>query len=107
MTERNHDVWKNDGDFGSAVCECLSGWGLDMIRDDEMHDLYDLWLAGRRTTPDRDSIIEECAKVCEAWSASIDTGKKRNRVVGAAMQGALTCAEAIRQTKTAPNGEKS
>ena len=65
------------------------------------------WQAARRATPDRDSIVEECAKVCEEFSADIDTGpKKRNRVIQAAMQGALSCAEAIRQTKTAPNGEK-
>jgi hypothetical protein len=40
--------------------------------------------------------FEEAAKICEKWAASIDTGKKRNRVVAAAMQGALTCASEIR-----------
>jgi hypothetical protein len=40
--------------------------------------------------------FEEAAKICEKWAASIDTGKKRNRVVAAAMQGALTCANEIR-----------
>ena len=65
------------------------------------------WQASRRTTPDRDSIIEECAEVCEELSAGFsEPGKHRTRMVAAAMQGALTCAYAIRQTKTAPNGEK-
>ena len=61
----------------------------------------------RRTTPDREAIIEECAKVCEELSAGFsEPGKHRTRMVAAAMQGALTCAYAIRQTKTVPNGEK-
>ncbi|MEB2544322.1 hypothetical protein [Burkholderia cenocepacia] len=64
------------------------------------------YVAARRTTPDREAIIEECAKVCEAWSASIDTGPRRNRVVAAAMQGALTCAFEIRALKTAPTSDK-
>ncbi|ARK42599.1 hypothetical protein [Burkholderia pseudomallei] len=74
--------------------------------EEEVEFLRNALDEARRTTPDREAIIEECAKACEVWSASIDTGKKRNRVVAAAMQGALTCAEAIRQMKTAPNGEK-
>jgi hypothetical protein len=67
---------------------------------------WEVWQAARRTTPDREAIIEECAKVCEAWSASIDTGKKRNRVVAAAMQGALSCAFEIRALKTAPTSDQ-
>ena len=42
--------------------------------------------------------FERCAQICEKWAQSIDTGKKRNRVVAAAIQGALTCAAAIRAT---------
>lgn len=41
--------------------------------------------------------VEQCARICEKWSESIDTGIKRNRVVAAAMQGALTCASEIRK----------
>lgn len=44
----------------------------------------------------RREALEEAAKLCEEWSAGIDTGKSRNRVVAAAMQGALTCAVVIR-----------
>ncbi|KWN80818.1 hypothetical protein WM24_23560 [Burkholderia ubonensis] len=44
---RDHDVWKNDGDFIEALVTCLGSWGLDMMTDDNTHDLYDLWLAAR------------------------------------------------------------
>lgn len=74
--------------------------------DVEIEYLRDALEAARRATPDREAIIEECAKVCEAWSESIDTGNKRNRVVAAAMQGALSCAFEIRALKTAPTSEE-
>ncbi|MDR9240768.1 hypothetical protein [Burkholderia multivorans] len=54
--------------------------------------------AARRTTPDRESIIEECAKVC-------DDHAKTSYLTEAA-----TCARKIRALKTAPTsdqGEKS
>jgi hypothetical protein len=51
----------------------------------------------------REQALEEAAKVCEEWSASIDTGPRRNRVVTAAMQGALTCAFGIRTVATGAN----
>ncbi|MBR8362128.1 hypothetical protein KDW55_02195 [Burkholderia sp. AU19243] len=63
--------------------------------------------AARRTTPDREAIIEECAKVCEELSAGFsEPGKRRTRMTAAAMQGALTCAYAIRALKTAPTSDK-
>ncbi|CAJ3453924.1 Uncharacterised protein [Burkholderia pseudomallei] len=48
LSERDHAVWKGCDDFMLALCECLDGWGLDMMTDDNIHDLYDLWNAGRR-----------------------------------------------------------
>lgn len=71
MDERDHSVWKNDDDFMSSLCECLSDWGLDMIRDNEMHDLYDLWCAARRTTPDR-----------EAWQPIETAPKDGTQILG-------------------------
>ncbi|MDN7489454.1 hypothetical protein QZM35_17235 [Burkholderia sp. AU45274] len=47
-----------------------------------------------RTTPDRDSIIEECAKVCEEHAKT------------SYLTEAVTCARKIRALKTDPNGEK-
>jgi hypothetical protein len=65
---------------------------------DEANAMWGIWQAARRTTPDREAIIEECAKVCE------DVASRRSVVemsIGAAM-----CAGRIRELKTAPNGEK-
>ncbi|RQS39742.1 hypothetical protein DIE01_16120 [Burkholderia sp. Bp8990] len=71
----------------------------DMVRG----NLQDVLDAGRRTTPDREAIIEECAKVCEELSEGFSApGKRRTRVIAAAMQGALTSAHAIRTLKTRP-----
>ena len=68
---------------------------------------WEVWQAARRTTPDREAIIEECAKVCEELSAGFsEPGKRRTRMTAAAMQGALTCAYAIRALKTAPTSDK-
>lgn len=50
----------------------------------------------------RAEVLEEAATICKQWAAEIDTGKKRNRVVAAAMQGALTCAELIGAFKDKP-----
>ncbi|HDR8974003.1 hypothetical protein [Burkholderia vietnamiensis] len=49
--------------------------------------------AARRTTPDREAIIEECAKVCD------------DRIMGDQSEGdfeSKRCAEAIRSLKTSP-----
>lgn len=46
-------------------------------------------------------VIEQCAKVCEEVSSDIDAKNKRNRVIAAAMTGALTCAAEIRALKSA------
>ena len=100
MCGSDANVTGNGRDYWVECESCLASSNYHENRD----MVITLW--NRRTLPDREAIIEECAKACEAWSASIDTGKKRNRVVAAAMQGALTCAEAIRQMKTAPNGKK-
>lgn len=70
-------------------------------------DLRDAILTARRTTPDREAIIEECAKVCEELSAGFsEPGKRRTRMTAAAMQGALTCAYAIRALNAAPTSDK-
>ncbi|MBR8147033.1 hypothetical protein [Burkholderia vietnamiensis] len=54
--------------------------------------MWDGFVAARRTTPDREAIIEECAKVCD------------DRIMGDQSEGdfeAKRCAEAIRALKTA------
>ncbi|MDR8920498.1 hypothetical protein [Burkholderia multivorans] len=64
----------------------------------EIQMMWAGWQAARRTTPDRDAIIEECAKVC-------DDHAKTSYLMEAA-----ACARKIRALKTAPTsdqGEKS
>ncbi|WP_175992297.1 Lar family restriction alleviation protein [Burkholderia vietnamiensis] len=58
---------------------------------DDEDDAIDAW--NRRTTPDREAIIEECAKVCD------------DRIMGDQSERdfeSKRCAEAIRALKTAP-----
>ncbi|WP_146123937.1 hypothetical protein [Burkholderia multivorans] len=80
------------------------------------------YVAARRTTPDRESIIEECAKVCDEYAADRFalfkgrkpyTGREPGRAdpyYDGASDGADRCAQLIRELKTAPTsdqGEKS
>lgn len=57
----------------------------------------DVLQAVRRTTPDREAIIEECAGVCDGRYMGLDNPEDLE---------ALRCARDIRALKTAPNGEK-
>lgn len=66
-------------DIDEYLTEALT---LEFVRD--------VLKAARRTTPDRESIIEECAKVC-------DDHAKTSYLTEAA-----TCARKIRALKTAP-----
>lgn len=69
-------------DIDSYLTEALT---LEFVRD--------VLKAARRTTPNREAIIEECAKVCD------------DRIMGDQSEGdfeAKRCAEAIRALKTAP-----
>ncbi|MCA8237694.1 hypothetical protein [Burkholderia cenocepacia] len=80
--------------------------------------MWEVWQAGRRTTPDREAIIEECAKVCDEYS--IDrfalfkgrkpyTGREPGRAdpyYDGASDGADRCAQLIRELKTAPTSDK-
>ncbi|EGD06625.1 hypothetical protein B1M_00565 [Burkholderia sp. TJI49] len=50
--------------------------------------------AGRRTTPDRDAIIEECARACERVA--------EGRSVVEMNVGAKLCADAVRALKATP-----
>lgn len=52
------------------------------------------WCAARRTTPDRDAIIEECARACERVA--------EGRSVVEMNVGAKLCADAVRALKTTP-----
>lgn len=75
---------------------------------------FEGWVAARRTTPDRDAIIEECAKVCDEYAAdqwslykgrAPYTGSEPGRAdpdVQGRSDGADVCAERIRSLKTAP-----
>ncbi|HDR8989785.1 TPA: hypothetical protein QDA93_002392 [Burkholderia vietnamiensis] len=74
--------------------------------------MWDGFVAARRTTPDREAIIEECAKVCDEYA--IDrfalfkgrkpyTGRERGRAdpyYDGASDGADRCAQLIRELKT-------
>ncbi|WP_261547354.1 hypothetical protein [Burkholderia multivorans] len=70
------------------------------------------YVAGRRTTPTRDAIIEECAKVCDEYAAdqwslykgrAPYTGSEPGRAdpdVQGRSDGADVCAARIRELKT-------
>lgn len=77
-----------------------------------------VWQASRRTTPDRDAIIDECAKVCDEYAAdqwSLYKGRapyngsepgRADPDVQGRSDGADVCAERIRALKTAPTSDK-
>ncbi|CAJ3499260.1 Uncharacterised protein [Burkholderia pseudomallei] len=76
------------------------------------------WQAARRTTPDREAIIEECAKVCDEdaddkWNLYKGqhpyTGRESGRAdpyVEGRADGASVCADRIRALKTVPTSDK-
>lgn len=80
----------------------------------DIRDAIEAALAARRTMPDREAIIEECAKVCDEYA--IDrfalfkgrkpyTGRESGRAdpyYDGASDGADRCAQLIRELKTAP-----
>ncbi|WP_261534747.1 hypothetical protein [Burkholderia multivorans] len=72
-------------DIDEYLTEALT---LEFVRD--------VLKADRRTTPDRDAIIEECAKVCDASAA------RRWYAEDKASEGCEFCAEEIRALKTTP-----
>ncbi|MCA8481028.1 hypothetical protein LGN35_24155 [Burkholderia multivorans] len=91
--------------------------------NDDINVLWAIWKEARRTTPDRDAIIEECAKVCEmerdalrkneaVWDANPNLRPDEDYVSeweASACRGEEYAA-AIRALKTAPTsdqGEKS
>ncbi|HIE4430026.1 TPA: hypothetical protein ACXM9H_000997 [Burkholderia multivorans] len=55
---------------------------------------WETWQAARCTTPDRDAIIEECARACERVA--------EGRSVVEMNVGAKLCADAVRALKTTP-----
>lgn len=90
-------------DIDSYLTETLT---LEFVRD--------VLKAARRTTPDREAILEECAKVCDEYAADqwslykgrapyngSETGRADPDVQGRS-DGADVCAERIRSLKTAP-----
>jgi hypothetical protein len=67
-------------------------------------DMFAAWQAGLRTTPDREAIIEECAKVMESRAEEIEaTGSHLSLTMGRIYRDE---AMNIRKLKTAPNSEK-
>lgn len=90
--------------------------GLVSARSDA--DMQLAWQAARRTTPDREAIIEECAKVCEDYAAdqwrlykgrAPYTGDELGRAdpeVQGRSNGGDVCATRIRELKTAPTSDK-
>ncbi|MBR8123269.1 hypothetical protein KDW39_08915 [Burkholderia multivorans] len=80
---------------------------------------WETWQAARCTTPDRDAIIEECAKVCDEYAAdqwslykgrAPYTGSEPGRAdpdVQGRSDGADVCASRIRELKAAPTAASS
>lgn len=58
------------------------------------------YVAARRTTPDREAIIEECAEICDAAASRHWYAEDK------ASEGCDFCAEEIRNLKTAPTRDK-
>ncbi|MCA8249832.1 hypothetical protein LGN12_21985 [Burkholderia multivorans] len=95
-------------DIDEYLTEALT---LEFVRD--------VLKADRRTTPDRDAIIEECAKVCDEYAAdqwslykgrAPYTGSEPSRAdsdVQGRSDGADVCASRIRELKTAPTAASS
>ncbi|PRH46395.1 hypothetical protein [Burkholderia multivorans] len=87
--------------------------------NDDINVLWALWQAARRTTPDRDAVIEECAKVCDEYAAdqwslykgrAPYTGSEPGRAdpdVQGRSDGADVCASRIRELKAAPTAALS
>ncbi|KVQ78508.1 hypothetical protein WK07_16735 [Burkholderia multivorans] len=67
--------------------------------NDDINVLWAIWKEARRTTPDRDAIIEECAQA--ASNARLDLIWKGERLMEAKEVG-YVCAAAIRDLKTTP-----
>ncbi|MDN8081218.1 hypothetical protein QZN30_17785 [Burkholderia multivorans] len=65
---------------------------------------FEGWVAARRTTPDREAIIEECAKVMDDRAAEIEANDNLTSMTMGRIYRAE--AERIRALKAAPNGEK-
>ncbi|HDR9087326.1 TPA: Lar family restriction alleviation protein [Burkholderia vietnamiensis] len=74
-----------------VTCRECKAFGPDAESDETAIALWN-----RRTTPDREAIIEECAKVCDEITRHHYPPQKISGF----------CASAIRAQKTAPNGEK-
>lgn len=67
--------------------------------------------AARRTTPDREAIIEECAKVCDQLDSDLQEEARRflpngNSELFHESIGAWACGKEIRKLKTAPTSDK-
>ncbi|HIE4837493.1 TPA: hypothetical protein ACXND4_000160 [Burkholderia multivorans] len=95
-------------DIDEYLTEALT---LEFVRD--------VLKAARRTTPDRDAIIEECAKVCDEYAAdqwslykgrAPYTGSEPGRAdpdVQGRSDGADVCAARIRELKTTQTAASS
>ena len=62
-----------------------------------IEDIWSGWQAARRTATDRDAIIEQCARVCDARYMGDNNREDME---------ARRCAQAIRALKITANGEK-
>ncbi|MDN8078332.1 hypothetical protein [Burkholderia multivorans] len=63
--------------------------------------------AARRTTPDREAVIEECAKVCDSIGFSLNNEWNQRLGVAAELSGvAEDCADAIRALPTIPTSDQ-
>ncbi|MEZ7525918.1 hypothetical protein [Burkholderia vietnamiensis] len=87
MDERKmFEAFATKRDMGIATISC------GRYKSSYTQAMWECWQAARRTTPDREAIIEECAKVCD------------DRIMGDQSEGdfeSKRCAEAIRALKTA------
>jgi len=88
--------------INNLLGSCTSSERIDARRElvGAYRQVLDELQVARRTTPDRESIIEECAKVCD------EAASRRWYAEDKAYEGCEFCAEEIRALKTAPNGDE-
>ena len=94
MTEREEFVSFMEHMETGLKKECSS-----MTREEVLVAVaFVLFQENRRTKPDREAIIEECAKVCDERACAYGDPE--------GFAACEDCADRIRALKTAPNGEK-
>ncbi|VWB08492.1 hypothetical protein [Burkholderia lata] len=101
MTEREEfEAWAlRDGGYSQKDLEVVFGQYVD----EHANTALDAWQASRRTTPDREAIINECIVAISGERLEDEPDCPEDEAYNVAVG---DCADALERLKTAPNGEK-